>query len=110
MSEQQHQQVDFLAGQPIAQGYQVTSPLAAATTKASIEGLRKRVLGAIRDLGEQGATCDECEIVLDMTHQTASARVHEPAWAGFIVDSGRQRKTRSGGAAIVWLASAWPAP
>jgi hypothetical protein len=70
----------------------------------AMDGMRERVLGAIRDLGEHGATCDDVEVVLDMTHQTASARVHELAWAGFIQDSGRQRKTRSGRAAIVWVA------
>jgi hypothetical protein len=72
--------------------------------RASAEGLRNRVLGAIRDLGEHGATCDDVEVVLDMTPQTASARVHELAWAGFIQDRGMQRKRRSGRAAIVWVA------
>jgi len=81
-----------------------TSRLAAAIIRASAEGLRHRVLGAIRDLGEHGAICDEIECALDITHQTASARVHELAWAGFIQDSGRQRKTRSGRAAVVWVA------
>jgi hypothetical protein len=64
-----------------------TSRMAAASIKASAEGMRNRVLGSIRDLGEHGASCDDVEIVLDMTHQTASARMHELAWAGFIHDS-----------------------
>ena len=29
---------------------------------------------------EHGAICDDIEVALDMTHQTASARVHELAW------------------------------
>jgi hypothetical protein len=37
------------------------------------------VLGAIREPGEHGATCDEMEVLLDMTHPTASARIHELA-------------------------------
>jgi hypothetical protein len=87
-------------------GSPATLRMAVARVKASAKGLRARVLGAIRDLGEHGAICDEIEVALEMTHQTASARVHELAWAAFIQDSGRQRKTRSGRAAIVWVASA----
>jgi hypothetical protein len=100
------EQIDFLDGRG-RDGHRsrATSRLAAASMKASVEGLRNRVLGAIRHLGDHGASCDDVEMVLDMTHQTASARVHELAWAGFIQDSGRQRKTRSGRAAIVWVAA-----
>jgi hypothetical protein len=64
--------------------------------------LRRRVLEAIALGGMLGRTCDEVEMLLGMPHQTASARVHELAKRGDIVDSGRTRKTRSGRAAIVW--------
>ncbi len=100
------EQMDFLAERD-SSGEQGsgTSRLAMASIGPSAEGLRSRVLGAIRDMGEHGAICDDVEVVLNMTHQTASARVHELAWAGFIIDSGRQRKTRSGRAEIVWVAA-----
>ena len=51
-------------------------------------------------------TVDEIEQVLNLTHQTASARVHDLANAGWIKDSGKTRPTRSGRAAVVWEATA----
>jgi hypothetical protein len=98
------EQIAFLDGRSDGRRGRDASRMAAVSVKASAEGLRSRVFGAIRDLGEHGATCDDVEVVLDMMHQTASARVHELAWAGLIRDSGRQRKTRSGRAAIGWVA------
>jgi hypothetical protein len=42
-----------------------------------------------------GATCDEVEQALGLTHQNASARVHTLAKKGLITLSGEARKTRS---------------
>jgi predicted transcriptional regulator len=77
-----------------------TSVAAAESLAGSADALRARVLRHIREMG--GATCDEVEKVLDMRHQTASARIWELRKAGFIHDGGRTRKTRSGRSAVVW--------
>lgn len=79
-----------------------TSVAAADSLAGSADALRARVLRHVRETG--GATCDECEVSLGLRHQTASARIWELAKAGFIRDSGRTRKTRSGRAAVVWEA------
>ena len=50
----------------------------------------------------QGATCDELESSLMLSHQTTSARVRDLAKGGRIVDSGKRRRTRTGRQAIVW--------
>ena len=65
--------------------------------------LRKRVLDHLTKCG--GATCDATELALDMRHQTASARIRELYLSGFIVDSGKCLKTRSGRNAVVWKAA-----
>lgn len=49
-----------------------------------------------------GATCDECEVALGLSHQTASARIRDLAKVGELIDSGEIRKTRSGRSAIIW--------
>lgn len=62
----------------------------------------KAVLRAILQAPD-GLTCDEIEEKLNMSHQTVSARVRGLVRkGGFIVDSGKVRKTRSGRNAIVW--------
>lgn len=50
----------------------------------------------------RGTTCDRLEVLLGMSHQTASARINDLARAGRIVDSGRREKTRTGRNAICW--------
>jgi hypothetical protein len=54
---------------------------------------------------QAGRTADELIVELDRGHATVSARVNELANAGWIVDSGIRRKTRSGRDAVVWVAS-----
>jgi len=54
----------------------------------------------------RGTTCDRLEVLLGMSHQTASARINDLARAGRIVDSGRREKTRTGRNAICWKAVA----
>jgi hypothetical protein len=66
--------------------------------------LRERVLNIIKTAGPMGLTCDECEAVLGMRHQTVSARVTELRNETRIVDSGQRRPTRSGRKATVWVA------
>lgn len=52
-----------------------------------------------------GATCDEVESCLRMSHQTASARIRDLRGRGRLVDSGSRRRTRTGRSAIVWRAA-----
>lgn len=79
-----------------------TSRSAAESVRESAATLRSKVLAFIRDRG--GATCDEAEEALGLTHQTASARVNELMNLRWIEDSGKKRPTRSGRKAIVWRA------
>jgi predicted transcriptional regulator len=67
--------------------------------------LRNRVLDFIGLRGADGATCDEVEQAMRLTHQTASARINELMNAGKIREGGR-RKTRSGRSATVWVVPA----
>lgn len=82
-----------------------TSDEAYASVIDEASRLRAEVHRAIRDAGDQGATCDEVEVRLAMRHQTASARVRELALRDRVVDSGTRRRTRSGRTAIVWRAA-----
>lgn len=52
-----------------------------------------------------GATDDEIEVRLGLRHQSASARRRELVLLGEIRDSGKRRQTRSGRAAVVWVAN-----
>lgn len=51
-----------------------------------------------------GRTCDEVQAALDMLPQSASARIYELRRLGLIIDSGRTRPTRTGRAAVVYIA------
>ncbi len=48
------------------------------------------------------STCEEVEIALELSHQTASARIRELALYELIEDSGARRRNHSGRTAIVW--------
>jgi hypothetical protein len=53
-----------------------------------------------------GLTADQVQQRLSGSHQSISPRVTDLRNKGWIVDSGRRRRTRSGRKAIVWEASA----
>lgn len=82
-----------------------TSEDAAASMEHLTSTIRGRVYARIR---QHGATCDEIEQELGLTHQTASARVNELRNRGFIEDSKARRKTRSGRNAVVYIACMAP--
>lgn len=95
--------------------FDVQRPLhnGAPTSKAAAESLSDEALGrlrfdilkVIRRSCAHGRTCDEIEALLDLRHQTASARIHELLYRYHrIVDSGTRRKTRSGRTATVYVA------
>lgn len=81
-----------------------TSADAADSMKGKAGAIRLDVLAFIRRRGDEGATADEVQVALGLTHQTSSARVSELANKfEMIEDSGRRRKTRSGSKAAVYV-------
>lgn len=91
---------------PDAPGYSngSTSKDAATSVAPKAAALRLRILSELQLRGDVGATCDELEQAMDLSHQTASARLRELVLKGSIVDSGVKRLTRSSRSAIVWHA------
>lgn len=87
-----------------------TSFMAAENIAPLVGKLQQMVLDAALTEGTRGVTCDEVEIILDMPHQTASARINElkdddpeTGRPQMLYDSGVRRKTRHGQLAIVWI-------
>jgi predicted transcriptional regulator len=78
-----------------------TSVAANASLGAQKARARRQVLTSIAT-ASGGATCEEVERSLGMSHQTASARCTELLADGLIVDTGRRRRTASGRAARVY--------
>lgn len=102
--------LDFLASRttvgalrPAPHNAQITSLQAAESIQEVAGRLRLLVYVTIEARGQLGATCDEIEGILNMKHQTASARVHELMKSQHIVDSGQRRLTSSNRPAIVWV-------
>lgn len=84
-----------------------TSLEAFASVKPDIKIVREFVYEKIARAGERGMTCDELEQATGMAHQTASARIYDLHKAGRIIEkdgANGKRPTRSGRAAIVWVA------
>ena len=80
------------------------SARAAASHTTEVTGaLEARVHDLIRDAGERGSTDEELETAMGLAHQTISARRRGLVRKGFVVDSGRERPTRSGRSAVVWV-------
>ena len=88
---------------PFARGSH-TSRAAAESMVSPAATYRGQVLAFIRDRGDYGATADEVQVTLGLTHQNCSARVSELASKfKVIVPSGRMRPTRSGRNAVVYV-------
>lgn len=88
----------------------LSSEEAFASIKPGRAKVQTTVFNAIRVAGAWGRTCDELEINLKLSHQTASARVHELMKAGSIVAKSDRRMTRSGRKASVWVTPEHVAP
>jgi predicted ArsR family transcriptional regulator len=84
-----------------AAGSDTSHAAAASLSEAVLGDLQLKVLEAI--IACKDMTCDEVETHLDLSHQTASARINELAKAGYIEDSGQRRKTKHGRAAAVYV-------
>lgn len=82
-----------------------TSDQARASIAPCAAHLRARVLTYITSQGNRGATCDEAEAALGLSHQTTSARLRELAIASSVMDLGERRPTRSGRSAVVWFST-----
>jgi len=82
-----------------------TSKLAYDSILPHASRLAQDVFARIADAGSHGATCDELECILDMRHQTCSARIRELKDKRVIRDSGRRRETRSGRYAAVLVSN-----
>lgn len=82
-------------------GGNVESTEAHESIKYEASRLRERVRAWVAGRGSFGATVDEIELGLGMSHQTASARASELKATQQVVDSGLRRKTRSGRNAAV---------
>lgn len=88
---------------PNSPGYVPTQTSIAAASSIALRApaLREQVFAAIK---AKPSTCWEVEDGLDLSHQTASARIRELAMACRIEASGSTRPTQSGRQAIVWQA------
>lgn len=90
----------------ITAGYHGGNPESVEAWKSVREHTGTIRLWVVRYVYKQyarGATCDEIERVLGLTHQTASARVTEAKARGEIVPNGKRRATRSGRQAAVYV-------
>lgn len=91
---------------PFAKG-STTSMAAAQSMRKRAETDRARVLAYVRECGDDGATCDEVEVALDLTHQSASARMWDLCGKGggtpVIRLTSARRRTRSGRGAGVYV-------
>ena len=74
-----------------------------AYLSVDVTHLRGKVLAMLKRL--QGATCDEAQTLLGLTHQSCSPCFTWLSKDGQIYDSGQRRVTRSGRKAIVWRVS-----
>lgn len=80
-----------------------TSQAAAESMESSAQAQQWRIYRFLRHMQPFGATCDEIEHYLGLSHQTASARIRGLALKGDVLDSGNRRETRTGRKAIVWM-------
>jgi hypothetical protein len=80
------------------------------TPQAHKERVLAAVVRAIHDAGPHGLTCDEVEMRLELSHQTASARCAEGKTRRLIFHSGRVRATRSGRSAAVYVSKTYHRP
>lgn len=88
---------------PFVQGSR-TSEAAAESIQPDLQRLEKLVVDAVRARGPSGATSDEIEVLLNLPHQTVSARFAGLKKRGVLIETEATRKTRSGRAAGVYLA------
>jgi len=82
-----------------------TERLAAIEVYPRTGSSRRRVLDAIRAAGDRGRTDEELSIELGLRWRSTAPRRNELLNGGWVVDSGRRRRTTSGASAAVWVLS-----
>ena len=80
-----------------------TSAAAARLVARDVQTMKETIAAFIKNKNWFGATCDEVERALKMSHQTASARIRGLFKNGRLKDSGQRRMTRSKRKATVWV-------
>ena len=86
-------------------GAPITERIAAVLITPKSGTDRMRVLRFIAGRGEEGATDEEVSLSLHMRLYTAAPRRNELKNDGWVVDSGRGRRTTTGTPATVWVLS-----
>jgi hypothetical protein len=83
-----------------------TSKAAAVKARPRAGSARVAIVEWVAERGELGATCDEVEAALGLSHQSCSARFNELKSTKFgrlLVATGEKRNTRSGSPAMVYV-------
>ena len=88
---------------PPFQGHSVTSRQAAESIAKPSRTLKAKVHFFISIRGRDGCTDEEIQTALGMNPSTQRPRRVELVRDGVVKDSGKQRKTRSGRNAVVWV-------
>ena len=88
---------------PPYQRHSTTSRDASRQIVPNQGSLKAIVHNYIKSCGTRGCTDEEAQIELDMNPSTQRPRRVELVRDGMVIDSGRQRKTRSGRNATVWV-------
>jgi hypothetical protein len=81
--------------------YRETSRLAWESVAGELAEVDRRIFGIIAS--QNGATCDEIEVVTGFKYQTAAAQIRHMTEAGLLRAGEQKRPTRSGRKAIVWV-------
>ena len=89
-----------------ATGHRAPATTLAATQRAQLRAgtQRQRVYDLVKTSAD-GMTDDELELVTGKAHQSVSATRNSLMNDGWLVDSGRRRRTRYGNDAIVWVSA-----
>jgi hypothetical protein len=103
-----HEHQPSLFDDPPAQRHSPTSVAAAEAIRAAMPALRRRVLDALEGAGDRGLTDEEGIDGTGMPPSTYRPRRVELWRGGFVEDSGRTRRVRSGKAAVVWVVTVPP--
>lgn len=100
-----HFELDGLVdrAKPPFQGHSVTSREAAKSIAKSSQTFKSMVHSFIKTSGDYGCTDEEIQTSLEMNPSTQRPRRVDLVRDGVVEDSGKQRKTRSGRNAVVWV-------
>ena len=97
----------MIMSEDICRNYHGGNQYSEAAFNETSDDFFKKVQEAINRLmtrrGETGLTCDEAEVLLDLPHQTCSARFSQMKKDGMIYDTGLCRKTRRNRNATVFV-------